>query len=458
MTKPLRRPTLQVRLVLAMALVVVLATGTGYWFIHQSVQRAFSDFSTRDINRQDQILIGIIRAYYRETGSLEGLIDRLDEQDVELSVLILNPERVVVYSPERRLAGVQLSDAQMEGGISLVLPTGETWTVVPYRYTPGRDDLEDSFLQTTVRSLWLAGLGAGLVGLLISILLARQLMDPLRTLDEATRQIAHGDLSKRIDVVTTDEIGRLAGSFNEMAESLEASERVQKRMIADISHELRTPITAVRSALESLRDGHLEPSQEVFAGLHNRVMLFTRLVNDLGQLALADTGCLPLNRVAVHVADLVKDIEETIGAALEDAGLKLSVRMDPGLRPADSDPQRIEQVLLNLISNASRHARDAGTVSVEGRMLDETTIEISVCDDGPGLSEEDRSHVFERFYRVDRSRTGDDGSGLGLAIAKAIVEQHGGQIHAENGPGGGACFRLTLPATGGRQDRGSEDI
>ena len=463
MISPVRRLSFQTRTMLAIVLVVVLATLAGYWFINRSVQRAFSDFRVRSVTRQDQVLLGLITLYYREAGTLEGVADRLAEQNTEVSVLIVNPDHVVEYAPEERLIGVRVSEDQLEQGVGLRVSEEEIWTVIPYNYLPGRQALEDAFLRTTGRSLWLAGLGAALVGVLLSLLLARQLTNPLRRLAAAAQRIAQGDLSKRVEVASSDEIGNVAESFNEMAESLEIAEATKQQMIADISHELRTPLTAVRSALEGLRDGLVEPSQETFASLHDRILLFTRLVNDLHQLTLADTGRLSIRRTPCQLETVIEGIVDTIGVQAEDAGLELRERIAPDLPTVHVDPHRIEQVLLNLLANAIRHTPE-GWVEISATAPEPQTVEITVCDSGPGLSPEDLAHVFDRFYRSDASRTrirgkgtapidapDASGAGLGLSIAQALVEAHEGTIRAENGPGGGACFRIRLPV-GDSQD------
>ena len=209
-------------------------------------------------------------------------------------------------------------------------------------------------------------------------------------------------------------------------------------------HELRTPLTAVRTALEGLRDGLIEPTSEALASLHDKILLTTRLVQDLHQLALSDAGRLSIHRTPISLPAIVESIVETIGVQLEDAGVALQQEFDE-LPPVLVDAQRIEQVLLNLIANAIRHTPAGGSILIEVRAAG-SDVQVDVCDSGPGLSDGALDHVFDRFYRDDSARAGDAGAGLGLSIAKALVEAHGGRIWAENAPAGGACFRFTLPA------------
>lgn len=446
MRSPLRRLSLQTKLIISFFLVIVLATIGGYWFINRSVNRAFSDFSVRSVTMQDQLLIQLIVSYYDRTGSFEGVAEILGRGPRGIPFFLVDSNRTVVFAPEPRYVGRRLDESQVKEGQPIVLQTGETWTVLPYVPAGGRpDDLEQAFLRTIRRALWFGGFAAGVAGLLLSLFLLRQTTSPLRRLEAATRRIAEGHLDERVDWVTPDEIGRLAESFNEMAESLESAEQAKRQMIADVSHELRTPLSAVRSALEGLRDGLIDADQETFTALHNRVLLLTRLVNDLHQLALADAGRLSIHKHPTHISTVVEGILDTIGAQLEDAGILLDEEIDPNLPPVDVDPHRIEQVLLNLLSNAIRHTPKGGSIRFLGRRDASDELLLSVCDSGPGLHPDELERVFDRFYRADEARTSEGGAGLGLAIAKALVEAHGGRIWAENAPTGGACFHVALP-------------
>jgi signal transduction histidine kinase len=228
-----------------------------------------------------------------------------------------------------------------------------------------------------------------------------------------------------------------------MARSLEESEQAKQRMIADVSHELRTPISVVRTGLEGLRDGLLDPTPENFAALHNKILLTARLVGDLQQLALADAGQLSIKQGICELATLIEQIRATIGVELEDMGIELALDLPADLPTVAADSQRVEQVLLNLLSNAERYTPEGGSIRISARALAGGKVRVSVCDSGPGLSDEDIAHIFDRFYRADKSRARESGgAGLGLAIAKALVEAHDGQIWAQNAPTGGACFHL----------------
>jgi len=440
----LGRMSFQAKLLVAFVLIVFLTSLAGYLFINQSVKRAFSEFTVTTYTPQERAVLQLVRAFYEQTGSLDAVISFLERGRREVPVLLVDSDRTVAYAPDPRIVGRRLSTDQLEEGVTIELVDGEVWTVIPSRVVLGQAILEEGFLRTTRRSLWLSGLVAMAVAILLSVLLLRQITRPLRRLDAATRRIARGEFDERVGIHTSDEIGRLAQSFNEMAESLDRAERTKKRMIADVSHELRTPLAAVRSVLEGLRDGLIEPTPETLASLHDKILLTTRLVRDLHQLTLADAGRLSNRPAPCRIDAIVDTIVETIGVQLEDSSLRLDRRIAADLPPVLVDRQRIEQVFLNLLANAIRHTPEGGTISISAAEHSGGVL-TSICDTGPGLTETDLAHVFDRFYRADDARVSNGGAGLGLSIAKALVDAQGGSIWAENRPAGGACFHVLLP-------------
>jgi len=446
---PLQRLSFQSKLMVSIMLIIILASVIGTLFIHFTVRQAFTDFSVRSFTLQDQRMLQFILDNYEESEESEStdfLIALVENSPPATPILLVDPNGIVQYAGLERLVGTRLTTAQLAEGLFVQLASGEVWTLVTYHVTPGQAELEEAFLQTTTRSLMLAALVTGAVGLLIGLFLLRQLTKPLRRLTGATERLAQGHLDERVSIESSDEIGNLAESFNEMADSLEKSEKTKQQMIADISHELRSPLTAVRSTLEGMRDGLMTPSQETFASLHNRILLLTRLVNDLHQLALADAGHLSIHPMPILIGELVDSISETVGVQIEDSGIEYVVDVEPDLPPVNADAHRIEQVLLNLLGNALRHTPKGGSLSLSVARTDQDRILISMQDSGPGIRPGDIPHVFDRFFRADVSRTGEGSSaGLGLSIAKALVEAHGGRIWAENVHGNGACFRFTLP-------------
>jgi len=292
---------------------------------------------------------------------------------------------------------------------------------------------------------------AGAVAMLIvlaALLLSRSVMRPISRLTEAAAEVGSGRLGARVPVAGRDEMAVLAASFNHMADSLQAAEERQRQLISDVAHELRTPLSNLRGYLEALRDGVLEPTPELIASLHEEVLLQRRLVDDLQELALAEAGALTYHWAPTDLGDVAHSCRTAMLPLAEAAGVRLIVDVDddidgPVVKRADSD--RIRQVLTNLVNNAVRVTPAGGEVRITvSGTPDQATVE--VADTGPGISPEDVSHVFERFWRADRARgRHSGGSGLGLAVARQIVLDHGGSITAESTVGSGSVFTIRLP-------------
>ncbi len=445
MIRRLRHLSFAAKLLLAFVLIIVVTTVAGYFYISLSVNRAFVDFTAGRSNQQDMATFNLFRLLYAGTGDMDTVLRMLVEQQTDLPAVIVNPDGVVAFSPDLSevQVGRRLDAALIQKGIPFQTPDGQQWTFLPTRFLVGVQ-LEEGYLRRSRQSLWLAGLTAGVAAILFSFLFVRQMTGPLRKLDYASRRVAAGRFDERVDIRSSDEMGRLAASFNEMAASLETSEKVKKRLIADISHELRTPITAIRTTLEGLRDGLIEPSAGTLTSLHDKILLTTRLVQDLHQLALADAGRLSIQPTRRSIEHVLEDILETIGVQMEDEGIELIRDIQPELPLVSIDAHRIEQVLLNLLSNAIRHTPSGGQIVVHASRL-KSEVLVQIRDSGPGLSETDLEHVFDRFYRADEARSSDTGTGLGLSIAKALIEAHSGRIWAENALEGGASFSFALP-------------
>ncbi len=445
----INRWSFQSKLVLSLFLVIVLTTLLGYFLIHGAINRAFIDFASRNFRNQDAVFQQVFANYYKQNGSWSGVGMLLARNRSPMPLVLADETGIVISSPDPRLIGQELSHKELATGLAIVVDDETVGTLLRPEIARWRDPLERRFLTSVTVSLWIAAIIVGVVGIALSILLFRQLTGPLKRLAVAAGKIAEGKLTSRVEVKSQDELGHLAESFNNMAVSLEKGERAKRQMIADVSHELRTPISVVRTGLEAMRDGLLEATPANIAALHDKIMLTTRLVNDLQQLALADAGQLSIHKEAVDLNELIERIRTTVGVELEDREIGLRIDIPSHLPCVDADCQRIEQVLLNLLANAMRYTTSGGTISMVARESDAMMVQLSVCDTGRGLSEEDLTHVFDRFYRSDAARSREanapGGAGLGLAIAKALVEAHGGNIWAENLPEGGACFHLTLP-------------
>ncbi|HEX8629049.1 MAG TPA: ATP-binding protein [Catenuloplanes sp.] len=277
-----------------------------------------------------------------------------------------------------------------------------------------------------------------------SAVVTRRALRPIDALTRAVRQLGRGDLRGRAQVRGNDQVAELTRSFNRMADSLQEGEERQRRMIADVAHELRTPLSNLRGHLEGLMDGMIPPGPVLFASLHDEALLQQRIVDDLQDLALAEAGALTYRRCRVDLAELLETCQHAHRARAEATGARLVVQTARHIL-VDADPDRLRQVISNLVSNALRYTPAGGTVALRSWM-DGDRVVVDVTDTGCGIAEDDLPKVFDRFWRADSARgRSTGGSGLGLAIARQIIDDHGGTISVRSRPGQGATFTLRLP-------------
>jgi signal transduction histidine kinase len=270
---------------------------------------------------------------------------------------------------------------------------------------------------------------AAIIALGMVQLMARGMTSPLRSMERAATAMASGDLTKRVSASSADEVGRLAVAFNHMADELAAEDQHRRELVANVSHELRTPISALRATLENVVDGVVAPEPPLLRTMLAQTERLQRLVTQLLDLSRLESGGTPLHRQPFPVVDLLDAVADE--AALHSPDLAFDVQIQPVDLVVDGDPERLHQVVANLVENAARFAPDDTSV-VLGAHRDGPHVVLEVVDHGPGIPHASLARVFERFYRTDEARSADGGgSGLGLAIARWIVELHGGTIRAE---------------------------
>ncbi|HYN98185.1 MAG TPA: ATP-binding protein [Actinomycetota bacterium] len=291
--------------------------------------------------------------------------------------------------------------------------------------------------------LLVVGVASGALSLLMVQFLAHGMTSPLREMAAAAKTMARGDYSKRVTATSRDEVGDLSRAFNAMASELEQVERMRRDLVANVSHELRTPISALQAVLENLIDGVEEPDPVTFTTMHEQVRRLGRLVSQLLDLSRLESGAVPLQRINFRVEDLLKQAVRE--SKLHSHNVHLTVDVKPPDLSADGDPERVHQVVANLIENAVRHSPDDAEVNVSA-YGNERHVTIEVSDEGPGIPQKEASRVFERFYRADAARSSTQGgTGLGLAIARWIVDLHGGHIRVESREPTGCRMVVELP-------------
>ena len=306
------------------------------------------------------------------------------------------------------------------------------------------------------RRLLIAGGVALALALLLALLVARSVSRPLALITQATEEVARGNLDHRLEVEGPDEVRRLAKSFNVMAQEVKASRQAQRDFVANVSHDLKTPLTSIQGFAQALLDGTAaDPAAQRKAAqvIHDEAARMSRLVEQLLELARWDAGQIIIAREAVDLPRLLTTCVERMDWRAEEKGVTLTVEVKP-MPPLRGDTDRLMQVFTNLLDNALTHTPSGGSVTVAAERVEgpdgQAEVEISVTDTGPGIPAEELPRIFERFYRVDKARAGSRGAGLGLAIVKEIVEAHGGRVWAESVVGLGSRFIVRLPA--GQQD------
>jgi two-component system OmpR family sensor kinase/two-component system sensor histidine kinase BaeS len=361
-------------------------------------------------------------------------------------VVVLDASGKVIADTGQASLGEQHPAEHASNG-ALVVVNGKTVgaVLVGSMIEPVLNPADEDFLRSVNLSILITSVAVGILALVLGSLLFRQITSPMRALSRSARAIAEGDLGQRVAVHSDDEIGQVARSFNRMAESLAESDLQRRNMMADIAHELRTPLTVVQGNLEALMDGVYEMTTENVAGIHKQTVVLTRLVADLRDLALAEAGQLRLERKPLSLENVISQVSEGLEIQAHEKEVALKFESAGGLPQIQADEQRIAQVLFNLMSNALRHTPAGGTITISAEAREDRVL-VSVRDTGTGIPPEGLPHVFERFYRADRSRArSTGGSGLGLTIAKQIVEAHGGQIWAQSWLGAGSTFAFSLP-------------
>ncbi len=354
---------------------------------------------------------------------------------------------------DRHLAAMARSmEAMMSRGHGMMMD--EDW----YRWREDPIQLErDLFLNFRAamgEALLRAVLVAGLAALAVSWFVTRQIVAPVQAISRASRRIAEGHYEERVAVPgdfergVFDEVGELAWNFNRMAEQLARTEEARRQWLADISHEMRTPLASIRAYVEGLLDGVLPPEPQVYAQILEEVQRLQRFVDDLREVSRMEAGALNLQPSRVSPQELLETAYRRFLPAYQEKGVHLEMEVEENLPDLWVDQERMLQVFSNLLENALRYTPEGGRVTLRARRAGPRRVRFEVQDTGVGIPPEHLPHIFKRFYRVERSRSrAYGGSGLGLTIARLLVEAHGGRIWAESpGRGKGSTFIVEIPS------------
>ncbi len=448
--------SLRFRLLVAFTLAILLAIGATFFFVGLATRGAIQRFQEQGYQIHSSRVERILSSYYLEQGDWTGVQPFVEQMEAQRGqhIVLIGGEGMVVADSRGDLLGeeyqaqlfekpfpfpgirLQLSSETGISGTVYISPASETDLTTPTR-----------LIGPIIAFLLWGGLIAVVIGLIMTFFLSRRILAPVRVLSSAAHRLGQGDFSQRVEVADKGELGELARTFNSMATDLERAEQLRRNMVADVAHELRTPLSNLRGYLEAARDGVVTPDAKTIRLLDEEASLLSRLVNDLQELSLAEAGEL---KMVIEPQDITELINQTAEATREQAkakGISLSIDLPEKLPAVSIDSQRIAQVLGNLLENALAHTASGDSITVAAGRQDEW-VEVSVSDTGKGIAEEELPNIFERFYRVDKSRSrATGGSGMGLTIARRLVEAHGGRITARSEPGKGSRFSFTLPVS-----------
>ncbi len=432
-----------VAIAVAIGPVVVLAHGVATAQIQDYIshRRQAAEFEAGQVIAADAQMNG-----WSDIGQL---LPRLAQVTGERIVLTNAGGQVVADSAQQVKPGAKAPRLPDAHQLRIVSPTGTLLGVATLTPSPAliNSASRNNFAGIVADALLVAAGASFVVALLLSFVLSHTITGPITAVISAARKLQRGDLGARVKVAASGELAELAHSFNAMADGLDEANQQRQQMVADVAHELRTPLTILRGYLEALADGVIAPTPDALRGVHTEAVHLQHLVEDLQDLALAESKQLVMDRTAVEVPGLVRGIVDGFALQAREKNIDLSAAFEGQVPTITGDARRLGEVLRNLVANALAYTPAGGRVDVRVRPTQEGGVEVAVADTGIGIGPQDLANVFERFYRTDKSRTrATGGAGLGLTIAKRLVEAHGGRIGVESEPGRGSRFWFTLPA------------
>ena len=443
--------SLRWRLFGSFALVIVVALGASGLLASQAtrleIRRAERETKEQQASKLEELLV---QNYIRNQGwgDSQPMIE-MASRLLGQRLWVVDQRGIVVADSQGSMVGSKIDSpesVEYDKSQPLVSMGGQRGNLL---FNPRLADEPAVEVSTSTRAInpyliW-GGLLAAVCALILTLFLSGRILAPVEALSKAARKLSRGDFSQRVNVTTRDEVGDLATTFNRMAEELGHTEELRRNMVADVAHELRTPLSNIRGLAEAMRDGVLEADSKTLGSIHEEVMLLTRLVEDLQELSLTEAGHLKLDIQEVDISDLARRAVDAARPRLEAKGVQLDMELPPSII-VSGDGERLAQVVRNLLVNALNYTPEGGRIGVAVVRKGEE-VEIRVTDTGVGISSEELPHIFERFYRVDKSRArATGGVGLGLTIAKRLVDAHGGQIEVQSEEGKGSTFIVTLPA------------
>lgn len=436
--------SLRVKILAAMVVVIIAGVVITAWNATRSSTGEFQSYVMHgQTTRQKRFVVSLTNFYISEQSwtNVQSLVDQISEMSGE-RIVVADSNQITVGDSEGKLVG-----STADNNWNFKVP-GSDGATVGYLYINPlleADTSTSDYIISVSRSVWLGALIAILIAFFATLLISRGILHPVEELTAAARKMQSGDLSVRVNVESKDEIGVLGASFNAMVESVTKQEQLRKNMVSDIAHELRTPLSNILGYLEAANDGLISPNQALVSNLFEEATLLNHLIDDLQELAQADAGHLRLELVTIHLDEILQSTIDNFAPTCQKLGIRLSGEFVSDLPTVKADPQRLAQILRNLMGNALDYTPPEGKITLKAQ-VDEPFVRIEVIDTGSGVEPEHLPYIFERFYRADPSRArSSGGSGLGLAIVKQLIQAQGGNVGVISEPGNGSTFYFSLP-------------
>lgn len=445
-------------MVLAFSTVVVGAIAGVVLFANLDSERQVQSYMSRGGQYGLTGLVEELESYFETQGSWDGVDAVISstnarrgqngQRGVNSELTLTDAVRRVVWSSAGETIGAVLEKGDIENAIQLQRNGKEIAGYLVVKNSSQVQADEISPFVTRLRNVLVyAGVLAAILAVGLAILISNYLLKPVKALTKASNELSSGDFSTRVEIKGNDELAVLGSTFNQMAGNLQLAEERKKTLTADVAHELRTPISVQKAQLEGMLDGVLPVTQENLSIALQQTDFLSRMVDDLRLLAMADAGEIQFEYRQTDLKKLILQITAQFQAQMQNEGTRISCTFTPedANLVLNTDPDRLTQILHNLLSNAIRYGRKGGNITVSTNVYYEKVL-IAVKDDGSGIPESALPHLFERFYRHERARSRETGgTGLGLAISKNLALLMGGDLTGVNDPDGGAVFTLSLP-------------
>lgn len=462
--------SISVKIILVLVVVSLAGSLFTAFYIQNRTQNAFDNFLK---DQDQQILVEALTDYYQQYQSWDG-VNEVFKQMVLYSgsnssggesgsnnpnrpfdrgslpfVLALDSGLIIAGGTNHTeyQTGDNLPEKELINGLKLEYEGENIGWLIAGPSPQLRNNPQQSFFITVQQGLIISSLVTLFIALTLGGILIVSFTRPIRKLADATEAVADGELGYQVDINSADELGRLAASFNSMSADLEKADQARKQITADIAHDLRTPLSVMLGYTEAMSDGKLEGSEEIYQVMHQQAQHLNYLITDLRTLSLLDSNELTFQIQNIDPGIILRQVKMAFTSLADEKGIQLTLQIDQQLPRVNLDPDRLNQILGNLLSNAINILETGGEIKISSQ-ADQNEYHLKVWDNGPGIQKEEIPHLFDRFYRTDKARNTDNGSsGLGLAITKKLVEAQGGKISVESEPGEGTTFKVSFPIT-----------